>query len=307
MEIPRLITILGPTAVGKTRLAALLAHRLGGEIISADSRQVYKGMTIGTGKDLDDYMVNGVKISYHMIDVAHPNEEFHVFRFKQLFQEAADAILQRGNQPVLCGGTGLYLDAVLRDYFFVEVPENQLLRHKLAEKRIEELASMLQSMRKVHNKTDLEDRERLMRAIEICEYHRNVDTEKEQIRIQDSCVFGVHVPREVVRNRISLRLSSRMNEGMVDEVEKLIDEGVSHQRLISFGLEYKFVTLYLLGHLTKQEMEEKLCIAIHQFAKRQMSWFRRMERLGVRIEWIDGLLPQEERAEAVLKILKKLV
>jgi len=303
MEIPRLITILGPTAVGKTRLAALLAHRLGGEIISADSRQVYKGMTIGTGKDLDDYMVKGIKIPYHLIDIVHPKEEFHVFRFKQLFSEAVAEILERGNLPVLCGGTGLYLDAVLRDYFFVEVPENQILRNKLAEKNIEELASILQSMKKVHNKTDLEDRERLLRAIEICEYHRNVDTENEQIRIHDSRVFGVQVPREVVRHRITQRLGNRIEEGMVEEVQQLLDEGVSHQRLISFGLEYKFVTLYLIGQLTKQEMEEKLCIAIHQFAKRQMSWFRRMERLGVAIEWIDGMLEQEERVEAVLKTL----
>ncbi len=301
MEIPRLITILGPTAVGKTRLAALLADTLEGEILSADSRQVFQGMTIGTGKDLDDYVVNGRQIPFHIIDVAHPAEEFHVFRFKKLFMNIVPEIISRKKLPVLCGGTGLYLDAVLRDYFFVEVPENTELRSILSGKTIEELAEQLQSIRKVHNKTDLIDRARLIRAIEIQEYHNQFDSGHEQLRIRDSRVFGVMLPREQIRSRIAHRLSSRLESGMIDEVETLLGQGVSHERLIAFGLEYKFVTLYLMGKLTKEEMTDKLCTAIQQFAKRQMSWFRRMERLGVNIEWIDGAMEQEERKKEILQ------
>jgi tRNA dimethylallyltransferase len=303
MEIPRLITILGPTAVGKTRLAALLSEKLNGEILSADSRQVYRGMTIGTGKDLDDYVVSGKSIKFHIIDVAHPNEEFHVFKFKQLFIKTVADILSRQIQPVLCGGTGMYLDAVLRDYFFVEVPENKELRRQLDLKTTDELALLLQTMKKVHNKTDLTDRSRLYRAIEIQEFHNQSKANPEQIRIKDSKVFGVLLPREMIRQRIAERLDERLKHGMIEEVESLINQGVSHQRLLSFGLEYKFVTMYLLGKMGKEEMQEKLCISIQQFAKRQMSWFRRMERMGVNIQWIDGMPGQEERVLEVLRLL----
>jgi tRNA dimethylallyltransferase len=304
MEISGLITILGPTAVGKTRLAALLANRLNGEIISADSRQVYKGMTLGTGKDLDDYTVNGKTIPYHLIDVAHPNEEFHVFRFKKLFIESAKTISQQGNQIIMCGGTGLYLDAVLRDYFFVEVPENIELRKKLQHTSLEELAQMLTSLKKVHNKTNLEDRNRLLRALEIHEYHQRPQGDPQSIILKNSRVFGVNVPREIVRQRISHRLENRLHDGMIAEVEQLMQDGVTTERLLSFGLEYKYVTLYLTGKMEKDEMTQKLCTAIHQFAKRQMSWFRRMERLGVTIEWIDGTQDQHARVEQIIGLLE---
>lgn len=303
MEIPRLITILGPTAVGKTRLAALLAEETGGEILSADSRQVYRGMTIGTGKDLEEYVVNGNPVPYHIIDVAHPNEEFHVFRFKKMFMNVVQDLLSRNRQPILCGGTGLYLDAVLRDYFFVDVPENVELRQKLSGKSIEELSKLLLSVKKVHNKTDLEDRKRLVRAIEIHEHHRQFDSNIEQLKICDSRVFGIMLPREQIRTRIADRLNERILGGMIDEVETLIQEGVTYERLLSFGLEYKYVTLFLKGKLSMDEMLSKLCTSIQQFAKRQMSWFRRMERLGVSIEWIDGTLSQEERKNAILQKL----
>ncbi len=305
MEIPRLITILGPTAVGKTRLAALLSDRLDGEIISADSRQVYRGMTIGTGKDLDDYVINRKTINFHIIDVAHPSGEFNVFQFKKLFVMAAEDILSRQKQPVLCGGTGLYLDAVLRDYYFVEVPQNDKLRSELEGYSTEELALMLQKMKKVHNKTDLLDRERLYRAIEIQVFHSNMQIEPEQIKICNSGVFGIYLPLSDIRQRIKIRLSERLNQGMVEEVQNLIASGISTQRLISFGLEYKFVTLYLLGNISKDTMFEELFISIGQFAKRQMSWFRRMERMGVKIHWIDGAMEQEKRVEEVMNQLRK--
>jgi tRNA dimethylallyltransferase len=303
MEIPRLITILGPTAAGKTRLAALLADTLEGEIISADSRQVYRGMTVGTGKDIDDYEVGGKAVPFHLIDVADPVEEFHVFRFKQMFIDAASDILQRNRQVIMCGGTGLYLDAVLRDYFFVEVPENQQLRIELGSKSTEELAAYLTSVKKVHNSTDLVDRHRLIRAIEIHEFHSKTECTGMQIQIADSRVFGVLLPRDQIRERIASRLHRRIEEGMTDEVRSLLNSGVSADRLISFGLEYRYVTQHILGHFTKEEMQEKLCTAIQQFAKRQMSWFRRMERLGIHIEWIDGTLSQESRLSILLEKL----
>lgn len=305
MEIPGLITILGPTAVGKTRLAALLASRVNGEIISADSRQVYRGMTVGTGKDLADYLTDKGTIPYHIIDVANPDEEFHVFRFKKLFIEAASDIMSRGNQVILCGGTGLYLDAVLRDYFFVEVPENPQLRASLEKKSTEQLAELLTSLKKVHNKTDLTDRQRLLRAIEICDFHSRAKENDTSVTIPDSRVFGVTMQREMIRQRIADRLQQRIEEGMTEEVEKLLDSGISAERLISFGLEYKYVTLFVLGRIDFSAMQNQLCTAIQQFSKRQMTWFRRMERMGVNIEWIDGSLPQESRLQIILDRLDK--
>ncbi len=305
MEIPRLITILGPTAVGKTRLAAMLAAEIKGEIISADSRQVFRGMTVGTGKDLSDYLTDKGAIPYHIIDVADPDEEFHVFRFKKLFIEAASDIMSRGNQVIMCGGTGLYLDAVLRDYFFVEVPENPLLRASLEKKSTEQLAELLTSLKKVHNKTDLTDRQRLLRAIEICYFHSRVQENDTTVTIPDSRVFGLTMPREMVRKKIAERLERRIEEGMTAEVKQLLNSGISSERLISFGLEYKYVTLYLLGRIEFTAMQQQLCTAIQQFSKRQMSWFRRMERLGVNIEWIDGTLNQESRLQIILDKLNK--
>lgn len=302
MEISKLITILGPTAVGKTRLAALLADKINAQIISADSRQVYQGMDLGTGKDLQDYFVGKCQIKSHLLDVVHPTEEFNVFKFKKLFVEAISEIQNAGEIPLMCGGTGLYLDAILRDYEFVEVPENVELRTELSKKSIEELAKILLEMKKVHNKTDLEDKNRLLRAIEIEEYNKTAV--REELIIKDSTVFGVYCPREVVRERIANRLQNRLDEGMIDEIKRLMNEGVSIERLLSFGLEYKFVTLYLTGKLSKEEMEKLLCIAIQQFSKRQMSWFRRMERLGVKINWIDGMLSEDEKVNEMIRLLK---
>jgi len=304
MEIPRLITILGPTAVGKTRLAALLANALDGEIISADSRQVYRGMTVGTGKDLDDYVVEGKNIPFHLIDVANPDEEYNVFRFKQMFIETASEILKRNRPLIMCGGTGLYLDSILRNYDFVDAPKNPQLRKELEKQTDEELAAFLTSVKKVHNKTDLLIRERLLRAIEIYDFQSKSESSTNQIHVADSRVFGVMLPRDQVRERIAVRLNSRIEEGMSDEVRSLLDSGVSVDRLLAFGLEYRYVTLHLLGRLSMDEMQEKLCTAIQQFAKRQMSWFRRMERLGVKIEWIDGTLSQESRLLVILEKLK---
>ncbi len=303
MEILRLITILGPTATGKTPLAALLASRISGEIISADSRQVYTGMTIGSGKDLNDYIVETQKIPYHIIDVVKPDEEFNVFMYKQLFIKSAKEITDRGNQPILCGGTGLYIDAVLSDYFFAEVPENETLRKELSEKSVEELAGILISMKKIHNKTDLENKERLLRAIEICEYQKTCSHKAERINIIDSKVFGIMLTRENIRQKIDERLKKRIDEGLIEEVETLLKQGVSSERLISFGLEYRFVTLFLLGKTTKEEMQQKLYTAICSFAKRQMTWFRRMERLGTKIHWIDGNLSKEKMLDEIMSCL----
>jgi tRNA dimethylallyltransferase len=307
MEIPKLITILGPTAVGKTRLAAMLAYAIGGEIISADSRQVYQGMDIGTGKDIIDYEVEGETVPFHLIDVVHPNEDFNVFKFKSLFLQSVEKIIDNDNTPIMCGGTGLYLDAVLRDYFFVEVPENIELRQQLRMKSMQELVDMLVSMRHVHNKTDLEDRDRLTRAIEIALFQNSTRNKQRQIDITKSFVFGIHVPRQIIRERIHQRLDARLEEGMVGEIEALLKQGVSYERLLSFGLEYRYVTNYLMGNLSMIEMREKLCTAIQQFAKRQMSWFRRMQRMGVDIEWIDGMRTNEEKAQDIIKKIEKFV
>lgn len=303
MEIPRLITILGPTATGKTKLAALLSVAVDGEVISADSRQVYKGMTIGTGKDIDDYIVDGMNVPFHIIDVVHPHEEFNVFRFKQLFIDSVKDIISRGKTPVLCGGTGLYLDAVLRDYWFVEVPENKELRAKLELMTVEALAKKLISMKKVHNKTDLIDKDRLIRSIEIQEYYAVAPSKGDPIQIGKSHVFGLMLPREEVRRRISDRLEKRVEEGMISEVNSLLESGISSERLISFGLEYKWVTLYVTGQITYQTMLKELCTAIQQFSKRQMTWFRRMDRMGIQITWIDGTLSQEDRVGVILQQL----
>jgi len=303
MEILSLITILGPTATGKTRFAALLAKKINAEIISADSRQVYRGMDIGTGKDLNDYIIDGEQINYHIIDVAHPNEEYSVFRFKTDFLQVVRKIIVQGKIPILCGGTGLYLDAILKDYFFVEVPENPELREELNKLPVENLSEMLKSMKKVHNKTDLEDKNRLIRAIEIQKYYETIDTTKNQIIIKQSVIFGMHFPREIIRNRIEQRLKNRIDSGMIEEIKKLMADGVSAERLKSFGLEYKFVTLYVEGHLSKEEMQQKLTTAIQRFSKRQMTWFRRMEKQGIKINWINGELSDEEKVNYALKII----
>ena len=300
-----LITILGPTATGKTALAAEVACRLGGEIISADSRQVFRGMDIGTGKDLDEYFVaqplshSVTRIPYHLIDICEPGEEYSAYRFLRDFNEAYADIVARGRQPILCGGTGLYIDAVVRGYRLADAPVDEVYRRSLEAFSDEELTERLASYIKLHNHTDTETRERLVRALEIQEFalaHPEACTQAPEMEHR---IYGLLLPRQVVIDRIEARLRRRMEEGMTDEVQRLLDEGVPPERLKRYGLEYRHVTRYLLGECTKEELFRDLFTDIRRFAKRQMTWFRRMERNGVAIHWIDGMLPVDEKADII--------
>jgi len=299
-----MITILGPTATGKTRLAACVAARLSGEVISADSRQVYRGMDLGTGKDYDDYIVNGRNIPYHLVDIVDPGYEYNVFEFQEDFLKAFDDIQSRGKFPVLCGGTGMYIEAVLSGYKLVKVPENVVLRESLQSKNLDELKEILESYRTIHNTTDITDTARALRAIEIREYEKQNLQIKKNFPEIDSVIFGVHFEREHIRQRITARLIARFNEGMEDEVERLLKKGLTPEQLTFYGLEYRYLTDFITGKITKDEMFRLLNTAIHQFAKRQMTWFRRMEKKGFKINWIDGNLPLEEKADIVEKGLK---
>ena len=300
----KLITILGPTASGKTTLAAHLAARLGdAEIISADSRQVYRGMDIGTGKDLADYTVEGRTIPFHLIDICEAGEKYNLFRFQQDFRTAYADILQRHRRPILCGGTGLYIEAVLGGYKMEAVPENPALRERLKGLSLPQLKEILEGYKTLHNVTDLDTPKRAVRAIEIQAYYREHGTLQRDFPAPESIIVGVSVDRELRRRRISERLRHRLEQqDMVGEVERLLQH-VPAQDLIYYGLEYKYLTLYVLGELTYQEMVNQLEIAIHQFAKRQMTWFRGMERRGFTIHWVDGMLPVDERVDAVCRIL----
>lgn len=290
-----LITILGPTACGKTAVATRLAARLGdAEIISADSRQVFRGMDIGTGKDLDEFIIhNGdctIEIPYHLIDIAEPGTKYSVFEFQRDFLRAYNDIKARGKRVILCGGTGLYIESVLRAYKLVEVPVNQTLRDELEGKSLEELTTMLATYKRLHNTTDVDTARRAIRAIEIEEYYREHHIDETQpFPTLNSLTIGISVDREVRRERISRRLRHRLeHENMVEEVQRLLAQGVPTEALISYGLEYRYLTLYITGQLTYDEMVRQLEIAIHQFAKRQMTYFRGMERRGVKIHWIKG-------------------
>ena len=300
----KLITILGPTASGKTSLAAHLAARLGdAEIISADSRQVYRGMDIGTGKDLADYHVEGKDIPYHLIDICEAGEKYNLFRFQQDFHAAYDNILSRHHRPILCGGTGLYIESVLKGYKMEAVPENPELREQLKDCSLQELKKILEGYKTLHNVTDLDTTKRAIRAIEIQAYYREHGTLEREFPAIDSLIIGVDIERELRRQRISERLRHRLEqEDMVGEVQRLLKQ-VPAEDLIYYGLEYKYLTLYCLGELSYDEMVKQLEIAIHQFAKRQMTWFRGMERRGFTIHWIQSTLPLEERVEAVLSLL----
>jgi len=283
-----MIVILGPTATGKTRLAAQIASRISAEIISADSRQVYRGMDIGTGKDYDDYRVGDQQIPYHLIDIVEPGTEYNVYRYQEDFIKAYHDITGRGKRLILCGGTGMYLEAVLKGYHLVKVPVNQELRDELGQKNNIVLIEMLESFKPLHNVTDTGDRKRLIRAIEIQHYYReHPGLIKDYPKIPYH-IKGVHYPRDVIRARITKRLNERLESGMIEEVKGLIDKGIDPDRLKFYGLEYKYITQYLLNELTYDEMVRQLNTAIHQFAKRQMTWFRRMERNGFDIEWLDG-------------------
>lgn len=299
-----LITILGPTASGKTDLAAHLAARLGNaEIISADSRQVYRGMDIGTGKDLADYTVDGVQIPYHLIDILDAGEKYNLFQYQQDFWAAYNDIVARGKTPILCGGTGLYIESVLRSYKMIPVPENTELRERLEGRSLEELTAILQTYKTLHNTTDVDTAKRAIRAIEIQEYYKVKNVQEQDFPQLKSLTIGVGIDRELRRQKISNRLQKRLDEGMVDEIRTLL-ETVPAEDLIYYGLEYKFVTLYCIGQLSYEEMFSKLEIAIHQFAKRQMTWFRGMEeRRGIPIHWIDAALPMEAKVNCCLSLL----
>jgi tRNA dimethylallyltransferase len=283
-----IIVILGPTASGKTALAVQLAYELGGEIISADSRQVYRGMDLGTGKDLNQYVIHGKKINYHLIDVVDPREEFNLFDFQKIFYEIFINLRQKNILPIMVGGTGLYLEAVLASYNLPFAPRDESLRNELFTKTKQELQEMLLSFKhNVHNKTDLEDQERLIRAIEI-EVARNISANKTYKPDIDAVVFGIRWERQILRQRITDRLKERLNQGMVEEVKSLNERGIPWPRLESFGLEYRFISMYLQNKINYKEMTQKLNTSIHQFAKRQETWFRRMEKKNININWING-------------------
>ena len=299
-----LVTILGPTASGKTPLAAALAFRLNAEIISGDSRQVYRRMDLGTGKDLADYVVDGKRIPYHLIDIVEPGYKYNVFEFQRDFLQAYDDIRQRGALPILCGGTGMYIESVLKGYKLLPVPENPELRASLADKSLDELTTILAGYKKLHNSTDVDTVKRAIRAIEIEEYYRQQPVSAREFPAINSLVIGVDIDRDLRRTKITRRLKQRLDEGMVDEVRALLDAGIPAEDLIYYGLEYKYLTLYAVGQLTYDEMFHQLEIAIHQFAKRQMTWFRGMERRGFNIHWIDASLPMEQKVEEIVGLIK---
>ena len=299
-----LITVLGPTATGKTAVAAHLAAKINGEIISGDSRQVYRGMDIGTGKDYGDYFVDGIEIPSHLLDIENPGKHYNVYRFQNDFAEVFHDIHHRGKFPVLCGGSGLYLESVLKDYKLIHVPPNPQLRKELEGKSLDELVEILKSLKpRLHNKTDIETERRAIRAIEIEMFARENPEKETALPEVISLNIGIAVDRETRRERISRRLKQRLEEGMLDEVQNLLKSGLTPKQLIYYGLEYKYLTLHLTGELSRQEMFEKLEIAIHQFAKRQMTWFRGMQKRGIVINWIDGNLPVEAKIDKIMGLL----
>lgn len=305
MNVKKLITILGPTASGKTTLAAQLASHIDGEVISADSRQVYRQMDLGTGKDLADYVVDGKQIEYHLIDIVDAGYKYNLFEYQRDFLVAYDKVVQKGKQPILCGGTGLYIEAVLNGYNLVEVPENADLRTSLQSKSLDELKEILQTYKTLHNDTDVDTAKRAIRAIEIEEYYRHNNIEKRSFPKIEHVVFGIDIDRDLRRQRISKRLEQRLDEGMIEEVRSIMNSGVSAEDLIYYGLEYKYVTMYMTGQLSYEEMYNSLEVAIHQFAKRQMTWFRGMERRGFTINWLDYNLANSEKIEKIISVLSK--
>ena len=305
MHAYNLVTILGPTACGKTTLAVALADRLQTAVISADSRQVYRSMDLGTGKDLNEYTVDGREIPYHLIDIVDAGYKYNVFEYQRDFLKVYEDLHTEGKMPVLCGGTGMYLESVLRGYRLVEVPENTELRASLADKSLDELTDILRGYKQLHNTTDVDTCKRAIRAIEIEEYYRTNGVNVREFPMIKSLTIGLDVSRELRRERISRRLRERLEQGMVDEVRGILASGVAPEDLIYYGLEYKFLTMYVIGELTYDEMVSQLEIAIHQFAKRQMTYFRGMERRGVSIHWLDAELPTEEKVEQIVNLLSE--
>ena len=301
-----LIAIIGPTASGKTTLAVALAKRIGTEIISADSRQLYIGMDIGTGKDLAEYTIDGVNIPYHLIDICPAGYRYNLFEYVRDFNAVYTDMIARGKQPLLCGGTGLYVETILKGYALPPVPENTALRSELEGKSLDELANILRGYKVLHNTTDIDTCKRAIRAIEIAQYYSQQEPELlEPKPLRNTLIVGVDIDRELRRTKITRRLHERLNEGMVDEVKALIDSGIDPESLIYYGLEYKFLTEYIIGRTTYDEMVERLEIAIHQFAKRQMTWFRGMERRGHTIRWIDATIPTDEKVDIIEQLIEE--
>ncbi|MBR4967801.1 MAG: tRNA (adenosine(37)-N6)-dimethylallyltransferase MiaA [Bacteroidaceae bacterium] len=295
-----LVSVVGPTACGKTSLAVKLALAVpGAEIISADSRQVYRGMDIGTGKDIAEYTCDGVTVPSHLLDIVDAGEKYNLFEFQRDFLQSYEDIRHRGGFPIMCGGSGLYVESVLKGYRLLPVPENPALRAALEEKTLEELTALLATYKQLHNNTDTDNKKRAIRAIEIEEYYRTCPVEERCFPQINALTIGVQVDREVRRERISRRLRERLDCGMVDEVRRLLDSGLEPEQLIYYGLEYKYLTLYLTGGMGYDEMVNGLEIAIHQFAKRQMTWFRGMEKRGVQIHWIDASRSVDEMVEQI--------
>lgn len=312
----QMITILGPTASGKTPLAAALAKEIDGEIISADSRQVYRRMDIGTGKDLEEYVVGRQEsgdrrnIPYYLIDIVEPGTKYNLFQYQQDFFDAYNNIIGNGKTPILCGGTGLYIEAVLKGYKLSPVPQNQELRDRLEGKSLTELTQILMALKEkngsnMHNTTDVDSCQRAIRAIEIETYNIEHPMPLRELPPIPSLIVGVNIDREQRREKITRRLKARLEGGMVEEVKALLDEGIPADDLIYYGLEYKFVTEYLIGKTTYEEMFQRLEIAIHQFAKRQMTWFRGMERRGFTIHWIEAMQPMEEKVKQIMQLITK--
>ena len=298
-----LLVVTGPTASGKTALAATIAQWVGGEVISADSRQVYRGMNLGTGKDYDDYLVDGTRIPCHLIDIADPGYKYNVFEYQRDFNKVYSNLKKRKIFPIVCGGSGMYADSIITGYKMFEVPPDSGLRFELEKKSLEELKEILLTFKNLHNTTDTDSKKRVIRAIEIAHSTRNIGVYYSKFPKVRALLVGIMFDRDARRKRISERLKQRLENGMVDEVKKLIDKGINTETLIYYGLEYKFITLYLTGKTSYQEMARDLEIAIHQFAKRQMTWFRGMERRGIKINWIDGELSLEEKVRFVLNKL----
>ncbi len=299
-----LLVILGPTASGKTTFAAHLAKRLDGEIISADSRQIYRGMDLGTGKDIEDYTIDGYTIPHHLLDIVDAGYKYNVFEYQSDFFKAFEQVQANKRWPIMCGGTGMYIESVLKKYKLINVPVNQELRDSLQGKNLQELTAILANYKSLHNQTDTDTVKRAIRGIEIEEYylkHPEIEVELPDIK---PLIIGVNIDREARRRKITTRLKKRLDEGMIDEVKQLLDSGVSPEDLIYYGLEYKYLTMHVTGELSYKQMFDKLNVAIHQFAKRQMTWFRGMERKGAKIHWVDAFEPIDERIERVIGLMQ---
>lgn len=303
----KMITIIGPTASGKTAVAAELATDIGAEIISADSRQVYRRMDIGTGKDLSDYTVNGHAIPYHLIDIAEPGTKYNLFKYQEDFRKTHQEITSRKVPVILCGGTGLYVEAVLKGYSLSPVPQNPELRNRLADKQLDELTTILTDLKarnnsSMHNRTDVDTVQRAIRAIEIETYNCEHPMQERLMPTIDSLIIGLNFDRDRRREKITTRLKQRLENGMIDEIQGLLNEGIPAEDLIYYGLEYKFITEYVIGKRSYDDMFHDLEIAIHQFAKRQMTWFRGMERRGFQIHWIDAELPMADKIKKIKEL-----